>query len=250
MSLYKPQQRPHFITSSPLGDMGLRTLPITLVFSAANTTISDDLVLENENGVISGVQTVYIDNSANPSHFLLLFQESGQAIYAEAFSQGYYSCIVHQSCAYSASVFITGGAVNVGLQFLNVAVQPSVWVTQNFIGWVVQSTNAGNAIISLAATGQAGKMNFITGFDITGTGVTAAQNIAVTLGSLAGFTGGSLTATYDVFVPLIANGNVAYSQRFSPPLRSPVLGGTTTLTVPAMGAGGTASAAVLYGYSR
>lgn len=111
------------------------------------------------------------------------------------------------------------------------------------------SVSSGNkaaaaATVSLAAA--AGKTNFITGFDVTGAGATAASVIQVTVSGLkAG------TLTFEMAIPAGVTAPVTPLQvRFPYPLVASAQNTAITLTVPSFGAGNTNASANLYGFQR
>ncbi len=90
----------------------------------------------------------------------------------------------------------------------------------------------------------AGQTNFITGFQITGGGATAASVIVVTL---TGLVGG--TRTYDIAVPAgAALGITPLVVEFSEPIPATGPNVAITLNVPSFGAGNTNAAATLEGF--
>src|SRR5216684_6728136 len=109
-----------------------------------------------------------------------------------------------------------------------------------------------NAIITASATAiaaamapvlpaVAGQTNFITGFQITGGGATAASVIVVTL---TGLVGG--TRTYDIAVPAgAALGITPLVVEFSEPIPATGPNVAITLNVPSFGVGNTNAAATL-----
>lgn len=106
------------------------------------------------------------------------------------------------------------------------------------------SGNVANASAVATLTAAAGKTTYITGFEITGGGATAAALVQATL---AGLLGG--TATYIVGVVAgAALQNPGLSVQFSTPLPASAVNTAITLTVPALGAGNTNSAVVAHGF--
>ncbi len=124
-------------------------------------------------------------------------------------------------------------------------------MNENSVGFAGDdvSVSSGNvaaaaATVSLAAV--AGKTNFVTGFDVTGAGATAASVIQVTVSGLkAG------TLTWLLAVPAGATVEAQPLQvRFPYPLVASGQDVAITLTVPSFGAGNTNASAVLYGFQR
>jgi hypothetical protein len=241
--------------------MGLRTVPVSWVFSQAFQSVTDDFTIENENGIISGVQTVFIDAGQSPAPFTLTFLETGQIIYIEPYSQGYYAVLCHQAINYTLSSYgwPSGGSntIAINLQFINVEISPSIWFSQNTYAINAVSSNAGNATLTATIAGTSAALGglirtpFITVFDITGTGATAAGSVNATLpGLFSNEIGSTIAGTWVVNVPAISSGLGVYlSVRFAQPLQT-VTGSSAVLTVPAMGAGQTAAAVILYGFRK
>lgn len=100
-----------------------------------------------------------------------------------------------------------------------------------------------NAVATLPAV--AGKTTYITGFEITGAGATAA---AVVLATLAGLVGGM--ATYVVVAPAGATTGITMMV-VSFPMAIPASAVNTaiTLTLPALGAGNTNAAVTVHGFN-
>jgi hypothetical protein len=269
-------QRPVGIGLAPTAEQGARiTYPLivgpSLLTGNATlfgSTLTFDLTMEDENGTINNVQTMYVDNSLSPSAFLFTFPETGQTIWAAAKTQGYYPIAIGQQGQMQARCMTPGGSTGYScmVQFLNVPVQASQWSTaQEDSAFVAFSqTTVGNTAFTVNPLNPfpgMGPTNFpglyggllvgkfalkIYGFDVTGTGATASSDIQVELASpVSGF---SFTSSvfWDVFVPVIGTGNVNFSKKFDPPLYP--AGGTTQmlLSVPAFGAGNTFASASLY----
>lgn len=106
------------------------------------------------------------------------------------------------------------------------------------------SGNVANAAAVATLPAVVGKTNYVSGFEITGGGATAAALVAATL---AGLLGG--TATYIVGAQLgVTVPNNPLIVEFNPPLPASAANIALTLTVPALGAGNTNSACVIHGY--
>lgn len=241
MSLYKPQQRPNFIGSLPNPDMGARSLPIPLVFTTSVISIIDDLALENENGMISAVQSIYIDNSKNQGFFSITFAESGQNIVVPPYYQGYWSIICGQTVNYTAVSYFP---CQVNITFLNVEVEPACWNT--LPGCcpgtpVVGSNFLTNTGFGLTIAAVAGRQLFLTHIYVAVSASTAiiAQTMTLTGLNNAGIAASlvySVNAPANSAPPLIDIG-------YEPPL--PSLNGALSMFVPAMGVGSTQAAAII-----
>lgn len=106
------------------------------------------------------------------------------------------------------------------------------------------SGNVANATATATIAAVSAKTNYITGFDVTGTGATAGAAAVVTV---AGLLGGSITYTY-TFATGAAVANTPLIIRFPAPI--PASGTNTAITVAcgASGAGGTNNVVNAYGY--
>ena len=107
---------------------------------------------------------------------------------------------------------------------------------------------------SLAAT--SAKTNYITGFDLSGGGATAASVIEVTVTGLA--SGAGTTLKYEVAIAAgvtapafgTAATNAVYSIRFPQPLPASATNTAITVTCPSFGAGNTNASVCVYGYQK
>ena len=238
-------QRPTNIGLAPTQPQGSRiTNPLTLTsLFVANSLlygsqVSFDLMMEDAEGVINNIQTLYVDASQTPSPFVLYFPESQQTIWIAAKTQGYYPFACGDQCQIQAKSFLPGGAgYSITVQFLNVPVPPCVWNTPAFgagglrrgMGWTAQ--NGGNAALAVSTFDSLQPSNTIppgayngkyilacSGFAITGSGATAAGDVTATIGPFTAGFGGTVTLEYDVYVPVIGTGNVELNVTFPVPL--------------------------------
>jgi hypothetical protein len=107
------------------------------------------------------------------------------------------------------------------------------------------SANAA-AANNVTITPPADKTAYVTGFEITGGGATAASVIAATLVGLFG----GLTFTYDIAVPVGATVQTpSLIVEFSTPLPGNAKGSAITLNVPSFGAGNANAAVNLHGFA-
>lgn len=106
------------------------------------------------------------------------------------------------------------------------------------------SGNVANASAVATLAAAAGKRTYITGFEITAGGATAAALVAATL---AGIAGG--TATYIYGAPAgVAVQAAPLQVSFSQPIPSSAVNTALVLTLPALGAGNTNAAVVAHGF--
>lgn len=272
MSLQQPPQIPISIGLAPTQTMGARMVgPVALTFTGPATVfgltavISDDLIIEGEDGTISNIQTIFFDTSDCPIPVAFTILNTQQTVILPPKSQGYIPVLATNSLHYSAYGFgggaLAGGSYSVELSFLNVPCTAQIWSVMPTQNLVSSLTNAGNAALAVATNNSgfpiptfgpgSGRDTYIYGFDITGTGATAEAPITATLSNIAGssFGGGTETVSFVVDVPVLGS-SVNFTRRFDPPLRATRLAAgtpnTVTLTVPAMGLGQTAAGVVLY----
>jgi hypothetical protein len=106
------------------------------------------------------------------------------------------------------------------------------------------SGNVAAAIATATLPAVSGKTTYVSGFEITNAGATAASNVIATL---AGIISG--TSSYIVSVVAGATlGNRPLIVQFSPAIPASAVNTAITLSVPSLGAGNTHSAASIHGY--
>lgn len=104
--------------SIPIGPFNFKTTP----------TYSFNFTLSQEQSKLSIVQTLYIDNGANPYNLICDVGVSGQEIVAPPFSQGYYPILAVNNLNLAIS---SAGAVDCAsaIYLINVPIEPYVWST-------------------------------------------------------------------------------------------------------------------------
>jgi hypothetical protein len=132
------QQRTHSIGLSPNSAQGVRiTIPLILTSvlggsSNFGTVSHADLTMEDAEGIINNVQTMFVDASAMTFPMRLVFEETQQVIFISANSQGYYQIAIGQQGHLKAIAFSHSGTdqanVTISIQFLNVPISTAVWV--------------------------------------------------------------------------------------------------------------------------
>jgi hypothetical protein len=101
---------------------------------------------------------------------------------------------------------------------------------------------AGSAVATLAAA--AGKTTYITGFEVTGAGATAASVVSVVV---AGVVTGSMT--YTLSVPAgVATGVQPMMVQFAYPIPASAVNTAITVTVPSLGSGNTNATVNAHGF--
>lgn len=111
--------------------------------------------------------------------------------------------------------------------------------------WTQTSTGGAQAnTVTQAAS--AGKTNYCTGFEITGSGATAAVNVTVTLAS-----GGTTVANYTFVVPAGATLQATpLIVEYPAPIVGLAPGQSMVLTVATFGAGNTGASVTMHGYTQ
>ena len=107
------------------------------------------------------------------------------------------------------------------------------------------SGNVANATATAALPAVAGKTNYLTGFQCTATGATAALVVNVTV---TGAIGGTLTYSF-AFPAGVAIQATPLIVLFTPPLKASAANTAITLTIPAGGTGNTNAAADVQGFT-
>jgi len=104
---------------------GSRAVPLTLDFTnqAAYTLDLQNFIARN---LISMVQAVFVDNSANASPLSIVMQNSGQTIVIPPNAQAYMSVLAPNPAYFN---FLTQGGVVVNVTLLNYPVTNCVWKT-------------------------------------------------------------------------------------------------------------------------
>ncbi|MGI0012648.1 MAG: hypothetical protein ACREBU_04280 [Nitrososphaera sp.] len=107
------------------------------------------------------------------------------------------------------------------------------------------SGNAANAVASASVSPGSGDLTaYLTGFEITGSGATAALPVTVTV---VGVLGGTLSYTY-VFVAGVTLANTPLIVQFALPLKASSMNTTITVSCPASGSGGTNNTVTAHGF--
>lgn len=101
---------------------------------------------------------------------------------------------------------------------------------------------AGVAAASIPAV--AGRLSYITGFSITGTGATAGQAVVVTV---TGLSGGTITFTL-ASATGVAVGNTPFNYEFPHPVPASAINTAITVSCASLGAGSTNNVTNIFGY--
>jgi hypothetical protein len=112
---------------------------------------------------------------------------------------------------------------------------------------IYASTTGAASSLTCTLTAPSGKMLWIEGFDVYGTGATAASSINVTV------TGLGTTLNYSLGIPGTATTDLGTSRlavRFPSPIPAAALGTNIVVNVPSFGAGNTQAACTAFGFTQ
>jgi len=109
---------------------------------------------------------------------------------------------------------------------------------------IAGSGNVANASAAATLTPAATTTAYISGFEVTGSGATAALPVTVTV---AGLLGGTRHYTYSFAAGALV-GNSPLIVQFCPPLPASAVNTAIVVTCPASGAGGTNNTVVAHGF--
>jgi hypothetical protein len=111
------------------------------------------------------------------------------------------------------------------------------------------STNSGNTQVVATIAAATNVLNYLEGFDISGTGATGAAAIEL---SIAGLAGGTIKVEAFVLAGATAPGwnNNVFSYRFPTPIPASGTNTAISVTVPALGAGNTNVSVTAYGLQK
>lgn len=132
---------------------GPKALPVDFDFTTLGT-FAFDLMLENSEGVIQFVQSVYVDNSDNPGALTMRFAQTGQRLVIPANSQGQYPVICPDQTQVTMSSPVNASAVG-RIILMNVPMPYTQWgpVTVNVPAVNITPVVASNFSGTIAAGG-------------------------------------------------------------------------------------------------
>lgn len=107
---------------------------------------------------------------------------------------------------------------------------------------IIKGTSVANAVLTRSLPAAVGKVNYVTGFDISASPPTGTISVEVVL---SGVVGGPLTFIWSL--PTASNAGLRFERWFPEALQAEV-NTAITLTCPALGAGNALANANLYGY--
>lgn len=267
MSKAQLNQFPHSMGLAPQQAQGVRALgPLTINFPGITAgvaqTYSDDFQMEEIDGTINAIQSLYFDTTQMSLAAVLTIQETGQVLTLPANSQGYIPIFAQNGMTYNVTTYgaTTTLFQTMQLTFSNTPCQMGIWrPARDNPGFFNSVQNGGNAtlnnqILTTVAV-PLGAQVFVDGFAITGTGATAGGAVVATLTSMLtasnGFTG---TMSFLVPVPTLPE-NFSFERVFDPPIMQGLItksgkqisaGFGVILSVPAMGVGQTAAGSEIY----
>lgn len=99
-------------------------IPLLLDFNVVISYDIDLSILQNQ-GFFTGLQGLYIDNSANPQQLILVMGVTNQRIVIPKNACAYIPVL--QPVPSKLNITSTAGAFTVGVQLLNFYVAPAVW---------------------------------------------------------------------------------------------------------------------------
>lgn len=108
------------------------------------------------------------------------------------------------------------------------------------------SASVANATLTLTMPAVAGQTNYVTGFELTVGGATAATSVVATMTNIVGG-----TQSWVVAVPAVpASGVNSFSVEFTYPLKATGVNTSVVLSLPAAGAGNTNTTGSLHGFTQ
>ena len=124
---------------------GPKCLTYPFDLTTGSGTIEDDLLLENTNGVIQFVQSVYVDNSTNINPLTIIFKITRQKLVIPAGAQGIWPVFSIDQTQFSISTVVDPSATG-ALIFLNVPMPLTQWGPTTVNANVTPIVKAGNLL--------------------------------------------------------------------------------------------------------
>lgn len=158
---------------------GPKSVPIPLDFSTGGPTFEIDLTNINQQGDFEAIQTIYLDNSANPFSASILCRNTNQLVIIPAGAQAYMPLLQPNP----PDIQITSqGTAKVGVQLLNFYLPPCVWGANSAIaGWSLSATPAATTQATVTKAAVAGVQHVAQsiGFSISAVAAQAVLTIAL-----------------------------------------------------------------------
>lgn len=150
--------------TQPQGARATKPVTFNCPFQANNQPMSGfqnvDMIMEDSEGVIDNVQTIFFDTAQCNSNVYLVFQNSGQRLVLPAKSQGYLPVACGNEVRFQYGCYEPGGSgYAFTLQFFNVPMEAVVWD-------VLEKLRMFPRTQALTAAGGTG--NFASGVNLTG----------------------------------------------------------------------------------
>jgi len=179
---------------------GPRALPITLDFTAV-ASISTDLVQEIEAGVINMVQSIYVDNSANPNALTIIFDQTQQKLVVPANAQGIFPVITPKDAP--RFVASTNAGAVVGVILLNVPMPltqtgPVTLQVANINPIVTNMTDRSGNIAVGGASQQLAAANAVRRRILVENPSTAAESLFINFGAAASVNGAATPDSIEI----------------------------------------------------
>lgn len=252
MSLANPVQLPISIGLAPQQAQGARCVgPIQAIFTTSVAgfvqylSVSDDLVMENQDGTIDTIQSLYFDASVCWSDAILTMLDTGQTLRIPAKSCGYLPILCSNSLRYNLTL-INGSETQlnapfINLWFFNTPCQPFIWNALSGASTGCSNSSSvapGNTIVAvnpLAGFAVPANRNlYVSSIAVAGSGATAEGVATVTLTNICPQPlGAVVTLGWGIEVPILGVGSIDFKRTFNPPLRAatnPIAGGKPGFT--------------------
>lgn len=100
-------------------EIGARTVPVTLTFTAAISSVEIDLLTENADGNIAGIQSVWVYNALNAQPLTIVDPVTQFRLAVPSFSVGMYPFVGGMPVRFIASI-PTPAAISIPINLLNV----------------------------------------------------------------------------------------------------------------------------------
>ena len=115
---------------------------------------------------------------------------------------------------------------------------------QGIVKTLATSGNVAAAVATATLPAVPGKLNYITGFSVTGTGATAGQAVVITV---TGLSGGTITFT-TASATGVAAGNALFNYEFPAPHPASAINTAIVVSCATLGAGSTNNVTNAFGY--
>ncbi len=115
------------LNNQVIPDEGPKEIALVIDFSSSNgDPIEIDLMLFNQDGRFSMLQTLWVDLSNAANDLRITLANSGQVIQAKTKTQGYYNVLAPNPLKLRFET-LQGGLINVPVGLINVPIPGSVW---------------------------------------------------------------------------------------------------------------------------